>query len=77
MQTGYVICSKDLERVLCLTSDKSSVSLVPVETTRELNRSICLSDLTEAKNVYERLKNKGLINGLEICNVARLYKKFY
>lgn len=77
MQTGYVICSKDLERVLCLTDDKSSVSLVPVETTRELNRSICLSDLTEAKNVYERLKNKGLINGLEICNVARLYKKFY
>lgn len=77
MQTGYVICSKDLERILCLTEDKSSVNLVPVETTKELNKSICLSDLTEAKNVYERLKNKGLIEGLEICNVARLYKKFY
>ena len=77
MQTGYVICSSDLERVLCLTEGRDGVQLVPVETTKELNKSICLSDLTEAKNVYERLKNKGLINGLEICNVARLYKKFY
>lgn len=77
MQTGYVICSPDLERVLCLTDDRSGVRLVPVETTKELNKSICLSDLTEAKNIYKRLQDSGLINSLEICNVARLYKKFY
>jgi len=36
-----------------------------------------LADLTEAKNIHERLKDAGLIGSLEIVNVARLYKKFY
>jgi len=48
-----------------------------VEGTQDLNRSICLSDLTETKNIYERLKAHGLISNLEIVNVARLYKNFY
>jgi hypothetical protein len=77
MQTGYVMCSADLGKVLCLNQDKSEVVLVDVEGTQDLNRSICLSDLTETKNIYERLKAHGLISNLEIVNVARLYKKFY
>lgn len=51
--------------------------MVEVESTKDINRSICLSDLTEVKNVYERLRDKGLVDGLEIVNVAKLYKKFY
>mgnify|MGYP006879024527 CR=1 FL=1 len=77
MQTGYVMCSADLNKVLCLNQDKSSVTLVEVESTQDLNRSICLWDLTETKNIYERFENQGLISDLKIVNVARLYKKFY
>lgn len=77
MQTGHVLVSPDLQKVLCLNQDKTGVKLVQVESTKDLNQSICLSDLTEAKNIYERLKDAGLIKGLEIVNVARLYKKFY
>lgn len=77
MQTGYVMCSADLSKVLCLSQDKRGVALVEVESTQDLNRSICLWDLTETKNIYERFKNQGLISNLEIVNVARLYKKFY
>jgi hypothetical protein len=77
MQTGYVMCSADLNKVLCLNQDKSSVTLVEVENTQDLNRSICLWDLTETKNIYERFENQGLISDLKIVNVARLYKKFY
>lgn len=77
MQTGYVMCSADLNKVLCLSQDKGGVALVEVESTQDLNRSICLWDLTETKNIYERFKNQGLISDLEIVNVARLYKKFY
>ena len=51
--------------------------MVEVESTKDINRSICLSDLTEVKNVYERLRDKGFVDGLEIVNVAKLYKKFY
>jgi hypothetical protein len=77
MQTGYVMCSQDLSKVLCLDKASGGVTLVTVDSTQDLNRSICLSDLTETKNIYDRLKNRGLINQLEIVNVARLYKKFY
>jgi len=77
MQTGYVLCSPDLLKVLCLTEGRTSVKLVPIETTRDLNRSMCLSDLTEAKNVLERLQESGLVSGLDIINVARLYKRFF
>lgn len=51
--------------------------LIPVDSTQNINRSICLSDLTEAKNVLKRFNDCGLTSGLEIANVARLYKKFY
>ena len=77
MQTGYVLCSPDLLSVLCLNQTKTGVSLVEVETTQDLNRSMCLSDLTEAKNVLERLQESGLVSALEIVNVARLYKRFF
>lgn len=77
MQTGFVLSSPTLDHVLCLNASRDGVELVPVDSTLTLNRSICLSDLTEIKNVYGRLQEKGLVDGLEIVNVARLYKHFY
>jgi hypothetical protein len=77
MQTGYVLVSRDLAKVLCLTGDRKGVRLVEIESTKDLNQSICLGDLTGAKNIHERLKDAGLIGSLEIVNVARLYKKFF
>ena len=77
MQFGYVLCSTEGGKILCLTEDKKGVRLVPVETTADLNQSMCLSDLTEMKNVYQRLKDSGLVGYLEIVNIARLYKRFF
>lgn len=77
MQFGHVLCSPELDKVLCLTEDKKGVRLVPIDTTSDLNRSMCLSDLTEIKNVYQRLKNSRLVGNLEIVNIARLYKRFF
>lgn len=77
MQTGYVLCSPDFQKVLCLNELKDGVVLIDVDSTRDINRSICVADLTEAKNILERLQNKKLVGSLEIANVARLYKRFY
>ena len=77
MQTGYVLCSDDFLKVLCLNEMKDGVVLLKVESTRDINRAICVSDLTEAKNILERLQNSGLVGDLEISNVAKLYKRFY
>jgi hypothetical protein len=56
---------------------KDGVVLLEVESTQDINRAICVSDLTEAKNILERLQNSGLVGDLEISNVAKLYKRFY
>lgn len=77
MQTGYVLCSEDFSKVLCLNESKDGVVLIEIDSTRDINRSICVSDLTEAKNVLERLQNSGLVGSLEIANVAKLYKRFF
>jgi hypothetical protein len=77
MQTGYVLCSPDFDQVLSFNKDNTSVELIPVDSTVNINKSICLSDLTEAKNVLKRFNDCGFTSGLEIANVARLYKKFY
>lgn len=77
MQTGYVLCSEDFQKVLCLNEMKDGVVMIEVDSTKDINRSICVSDLTEAKNILDRLQNSGLVGELEIANVARLYKRFY
>ena len=76
MQTGFVLCSPDLLKVLCISKDKQNVNLVSLESTKTLNKCICLADLTEAKNVADRLQAAGLASNLDIVNVARLYKRF-
>ena len=77
MQRGYVLCNYDLSQVLCLTPGKDGVMLQDVDSTKVLNKAVCLPDLTKAKNVSQRLQNKEMTGDLEIVNVARLYKKFF
>lgn len=77
MQRGYVLCKSDLSQVLCLSNAKDTIALRSVDSTKVLNKAMCLPDLTEAKNVLKRLHEKEMVDGLEIVNVARLYKKFF
>lgn len=77
MQRGYVLCDRNLSKVLCLASGQGGVLMKDVDSTQVLNKAFCLEDLTETKNVLMRLEEKELVDNLEIVNVARLYKKFF
>lgn len=77
MQSGFVFCDFDNQNVLCYTKERSDVELVPVSDLANLNRAICLGDLTEMKNIQERLKKAGFIDDVYIVNVATLYKRFF
>jgi len=81
MQCGYVISSPDLNRVLCLSADKSSFEMVKLSSTQVLNRAICVSTRTQAINIVKMITDrddlKSVVKGSEINNIARLYKKFY
>ena len=51
--------------------------MLTVDSTKTINKSICLSDLTEIKSIYKKFHDKELVGDLEVVNVARLDKKFY
>ena len=78
MQTGFVLCSFDLSKVVCLTPEKNGFQLECVDNTLVLNRALCFHNRTEAKNILSRIKShveKEL--DIDIKNIALLYKKFY
>lgn len=77
MQRGFVFCSPDHNQVLCVNDAKDGFLWKEVDDTKILNQAMCLGDLTEAKNVCNRIVERGLAENLEIINVARLYKKFF
>lgn len=77
MQRGFVFCDPNQEKVLCITEKRDGFFWQDVDSTKILNQAVCIGDLTEAKNIYNRIVEKGLATGLEIINVARLYKKFF
>lgn len=77
MLSGFVFCDFDNQNVLSYTKDKTSVELIPADSTANLNRAICLGDLTEMKNIQERLKAAGFIDDVYIVNIATLYKRFF
>ena len=77
MLSGFVFCDSACEKVLCYTKDRSSVELINIRKTNHLNKAICLSDLTQMKNIQERFKRAELISDLSIVNVGSLYKRFF
>jgi hypothetical protein len=77
MQSGYALCTPDKLRVLCLTKNPTKVELLEIKEKNSLNRALCLPDLTSIKSIYERFKERNLVEELDIVNVARLYKQHY
>ena len=77
MHTGYVLCTPDNQKVLCISNDRKGIELVELKDSHGLNRALCLPDLTSTKNVHERFKKLGLIEDLDIVNIAKLYKNSY
>ena len=81
MHRGYTIASSDLTKVLCLTADRQQFVMRDVDSTKVLNKAVCLHDLTEAKNILSRLimteGYESLESQAEVQNIARLYNKFF
>ena len=77
MHTGYVLCTPDNQKILCISTDKKGVELVELKNSKGLNKALCLPDLTSMKNVQERFEKLGLIEDLDIVNIAKLYKHSY
>jgi hypothetical protein len=77
MQSGYVLCTSDNQKVLCISKDKKGIEVLDIKKTNSLNKALCLPDLTSVKSVYERFKKCNMVGELDIVNVAKLYKRLY
>tara|TARA_R100000458_G_C8121280_1_gene140074 strand:- start:79 stop:312 length:234 start_codon:yes stop_codon:yes gene_type:complete len=77
MQSGYVLCALDSQKVLCISKDKEGVELIDIKKSNSLNRALCMPDLTSIKDLYERFKSRDLVGELDIVNIARLYKNSF
>ena len=74
MQIGYVLYEPDTLKVLCLTKGKRAIELLEIKDTENLNKALCLKDLTSIKDLNERFKKSDLTKNLDIVNIAKLYK---
>jgi len=74
MQVGYVLYDPETLKVLCLTKGKRAIELVDIKNTNNLERALCLKDLTSIKDLYKRFKKSVLAEKLDIVNIAKLYK---
>ncbi len=77
MLGGYALCTPDQKNVLAMKKNGKGVELINIEKTENLNRALCLRDLTSIKNIYERLRKMKLIEELDIVNIAKLCKNRY
>jgi len=75
MQRGYVLCKPGCRQVVSLSNGK--IVWLDADNTKNLNRAMCLHDLTEAKNVSKRFQEQALTADVEIVNVAKLYNQLY
>ena len=74
MKVGYVLYDPETLKVLCLTKGKRAIELIDIKKTNNLERALCLKDLTSIKDLYKRFKKSVLAEKLDIVNIAKLYK---
>ena len=75
MKVGFVLCNLKTNHVLSINAEGDDVELIPIETAKSLDRSLCLKNLTSIKTIHERFKQKGLTDELTIENISKLYKQ--
>ena len=75
MKVGFVLCNLKTNEVLCINAEGDDVELIPIETVKSLDRSLCLKNLTSIKPIHERFKEMGLTDDFSIEHISKLYKQ--
>ena len=74
MQFGYVLCDPKRSMILVLKKD-GDVEYTKSDTTENINKAFCLSDISTMKILYKSLKEKDLIGEMDIVDIQELYGK--
>ena len=74
MQYGYVLCDSIRSKALVLTKS-GDVEYVTTDKTENVNKAFCLRDISTMKVLYTSLREKNLIDEMDIVDVQELYGK--
>ena len=73
MQFGYVLCDPKRSKILVLTK-QNEVEFISSNNNENINKAFCLRDMSSMKNLYLKLKEKKLVDNLDIVNIQELYR---
>ena len=73
MQFGYVLCDPKRSKILVLTK-QNEVKFISSNNKENINKAFCLRDMSSMKNLYLKLKEKKLVDNLDIVNIQELYR---
>jgi len=73
MQFGYVLCDPKRSKILVLTK-QNEVQFIPSDKKENINKAFCLRDMSSMKSLYMKLKEKKLVDSLDIVNIQELYR---
>jgi len=73
MQFGYVLCDPKRSKILVLTK-KNEVQFISTNNKENINKAFCLRDMSSMKTLYIKLKEKELVDNLDIVNIQELYR---
>ena len=73
MQFGYVLCDPKRSKILVLTK-QNEVEFISSNNKENINKAFCLRDMSSMKTLYIKLKEKELVDNLDIVNIQELYR---
>tara|TARA_E500000305_G_scaffold49921_1_gene39113 strand:+ start:342 stop:569 length:228 start_codon:yes stop_codon:yes gene_type:complete len=73
MQFGYVLYDPKRSKLLVLTK-QNEVEYIPSTNRENINKAFCLRDMSSMKSLYIKLKEKKLVDKLDIVNIQELYR---
>ena len=74
MQYGYVLCDSKKSKALVLTKS-GDVEYITPDKTENVNKIFCLRDISTMKVLYTSLREKDLIDEMDIVDIQELYGK--
>ena len=74
MQYGYVLYDPKRSKIVVLTKE-GDVKYLPSDKKENINKAFCLRDISTMKALYTSLREKKLINKVDIVDIQELYGK--
>ena len=74
MQIGYSLCTTDKKKVLCIKKGSTKIEFLGTEIRSNLDKALCLQSITSIKTIYDKFREKKLVDELDIVDIQELYR---